>query len=84
MDYNKTATRILRYSGKDYNDLGKYEDCLKIKDEKFNYILATIPKSFPIPISLGICVPDVCTTKDFNSAKPYLITVINEYIPEIF
>ena len=84
IEYNKTAARILRYSGKDYNDLGKYEDCLNIKAEDFNYILATIPKAFPIPISLGICVPAICSTEDFNQAKSYLIQEINEYIPEIF
>ncbi|CDW91686.1 UNKNOWN [Stylonychia lemnae] len=84
MEYNKTVTKILRYSGKDYNDFGKYEDCLNIKDEKFSYILATIPRVFPIPISLGLCLPAICTSQDFNNAKPYLIEVINQYIPEIF
>ena len=57
MKYNKTVSRIFRNSGKDYNDLGRYEDCLNIKDKEFRYILASVPKAFPIPMNLGICVP---------------------------
>lgn len=56
---------MYRNSGKDYNDLGRFEDCSNTDDE-FRYILATIPDVFPVPMSLGICVPSVCTVQDFN------------------
>ena len=57
---NETLEEILRNSGKDYNDLGRYEDCT-YELEDFHYILVTVPKAFPIPISLGLCVPKICT-----------------------
>ena len=56
---NETVEKMFRNSGKDYNDLGRYEDCLNTKG--FRYILASVPKAFPIAMSLGMCVPDVCT-----------------------
>ena len=75
---------IFRNSGKDYNDLGRFEDCLDITTEEFRYILATIPKAFPIPMSMGICVPATCNVQDFNNFKPYIIESINVMIPELF
>ena len=56
---NDTVERIIRNSGKDYNDLGRYYDCLDTKG--FRYILATVPHALPITISVGMCVPQVCT-----------------------
>jgi hypothetical protein len=82
MSYNDTLFKIFRNSGKDYNDLGRYEDCENMTD--FRYILATVATVFPIPISLGLCVPIVCTVKDFNSFKPFLVTSINDIIYEEF
>lgn len=81
---NKTLERIFRLSGKDYNDLGRYEDCLKLEDEEFRYVLAAVPKAFPIPMMVGLCVPSVCTIQEFNNYKPYLVNSINRWIPEIF
>lgn len=77
---------MFRNSGKDYNDLGRFEDCLDIgvATDEFRYILGTIPKAFPIPMSLGICVPTICTVQDFNNYKPYIIESINTIIPELF
>ena len=74
--------RILRNSGKDYNDLGRYEDCLNTTG--FRYILATVPKALPIPMSVGLCVPDVCSVQDFNNFKSYLVQTANALIPELF
>ena len=59
LENNETVERIFRFSGKDYNDLGRYEDCLNEKG--FRYILASVPKALPIPMSVGLCVPDVCS-----------------------
>lgn len=82
LDNNETVSRIFRNSGKDYNDLGRYEDCLNLTN--YNYILATVPKAFPIPMSLGICVPSVCKVQDFNAFRAYLVQMVNQLIPELF
>ncbi len=82
LENNETVNRIFRNSGKDYNDLGRYEDCLNLTS--YRYILATVPKAFPIPMVLGMCVPEVCTVQDFNNFKSYLVTAINLLIPEVF
>ena len=74
--------RILRNSGKDYNDLGRYYDC--IDSPGFRYILATVPKALPIGISVGMCVPEVCNVQDFNNFKAYIVQAINALIPEFF
>ena len=73
---------MYRNSGKDYNDLGRFDDCEKM--DNFRYILALVPHVFPIPMALGLCVPAVCTVQDFNSFKPYLVSAINNIIPEFF
>lgn len=79
---NETVERILRYSGKDYNDLGRYYDCLEAQG--FRYILVTIPHALPIPVSVGVCIPEVCTVADFNNFKSYLVQTINSILPEFF
>ena len=82
LENNRTVERILRNSGKDYNDLGRYEDCYST--DGFRYILATVPRAFPIPMSVGLCVPDACTVQDFNNFKGYMVDAINSLIPELF
>lgn len=82
LENDEVVAQIFRNSGKDYNDLGRYEDCLNLSG--FRYILATVPKAFPIPMALGMCVPDVCTVQDFNGFKVYLVQAINLLIPEVF
>jgi len=44
----------------------------------------TVPKAFPIPMSLGLCVPKICTIQDFNEFKPYMVSVVNSLVPELF
>lgn len=61
MTYHETVEKIFRYSGKDYNDLGRYEDCLNSEAEGFHYILVTVPHAFPIPMMLGLCMPQQCS-----------------------
>ena len=56
ISYNDTVMHIFRNSGKDYNDFGRYEDCggdLK----NFNYFMVTVLKKFPIPFTMGLCLP---------------------------
>eukprot|EP00347_Sterkiella_histriomuscorum_P020301 403338330 len=78
----ETIENIIRNSGKDYNDFGRYEDCLNITG--YRYILASVPKAFPIPMSIGLCIPDACEVSDFNNYKPYLIELLNQILPEVF
>ena len=53
--YNDTVLHIFRNSGKDYNDYGRYEDCINIHN--FNYFMMIIKDRFPIPLTLGLCLP---------------------------
>jgi hypothetical protein len=55
MSYNDTVMHIFRNSGKDYNDFGRYEDCNDI--HHFNYFMITVLKKFPIPFTMGLCLP---------------------------
>lgn len=57
---NETVEHIIRNSGKDYNDLGRYYDCINTRED-FRYILASVPHALPIGVSVGLCVPKVCT-----------------------
>lgn len=82
MSNNDTLYTIYINSGKDYNDLGRFSDCKELKG--FNYILASVPHVFPIPIALGICVPSVCNVPDFINYQPYIVAAINSIIPEFF
>ena len=59
LEYNQTLEVMYRNSGKDYNDLGRYDHCVSLPHYK--YILATIPKALPISLNLGLCVPNNCT-----------------------
>lgn len=80
---NATIYFMFRNSGKDYNDLGRYDDCSA--NTNYRYLLASISKGLPISMNLGLCVPSICTAKDFNQLfKSTLITVINTMIPEFF
>lgn len=84
LTYNKTIEKIFRNSGKDYNDLGRFEDCMRINDGDYGYILVSVPHAFPIPIMLGLCMPKVCSVSEFNVFKPYFVNALNQFIPEIF
>jgi hypothetical protein len=82
LENNDTLFKMIRNSGKDYNDLGRYDDCETVLN--YRYILASITRSFPIPMALGMCVPRVCSVKDFNSFKPFLVTSLNDIMVEEF
>jgi|688.fasta_scaffold288691_3 hypothetical protein len=82
MKYSDTTLHIFRNSGKDYNDYGRYEDCTDIHN--FNYFLATVLHKFPIPFTLGICLPAQCSLTDLDDFKPILINVVNAMIPNMF
>jgi len=58
MSYNDTVMSIFRNSGKDYNDYGRYEDCSAL--HHFNYFMITVFNKFPIPFTMGLCLPQEC------------------------
>ena len=82
MSYNDTVLHIFRNSGKDYNDFGRYEDCGAI--HHFNYFMITILKKFPIPFTMGLCLPNECSLDDLNDFKPFLTEAINDALPNMF
>lgn len=62
MSYNDTVMHIFRNSGKDYNDFGRYEDCQEV--HHFNYFMIAVLKKFPIPFTMGLCLPQECQMED--------------------
>ena len=82
MSYNNTVMHIFRNSGKDYNDFGRYEDCNKI--HHFNYYMITVLKKFPIPFTMGLCLPQECDLTDLEDFKPFMTKAINGALPNMF
>ena len=82
MEHNKTLGIIFELSGKDYNDYGRYEQCLNT--EGLTYFLITIPKFWSIPISLGLCLPDVCRIDDLEDFKMSIVDSVNAAVPIAF
>ena len=75
---------MFRNSGKDYNDFGRMDDCEA--DPQFDYLLGSVTtaKLFPIPVSMGLCLPTVCNEANLNEIKPYFMKAINNQLPYIF
>ena len=82
LSYNNTLMHIFRNSGKDYNDFGRYEDCNEI--HHFNYFMVTVLKKFPIPFTMGLCLPAECQLEDLNEFKPFMTKAINAALPNMF
>lgn len=86
-NFMKNSDKIIqmaRNSGKDYNDFGLMDDCEH--DPEFDYLLGSVTtaKKFPIPISMGFCMPTVCNEANLNEIKPYIMKALNNQIPYIF
>jgi len=79
---NDEFLHVFRNSGKDYNDYGRFSDCTEIHN--FNYYIATVLHKFPIPFTLGMCLPAQCSMDDLNEFKPFLVKVVNSMIPNMF
>ena len=82
--YNETAFKIWHYSGKDYNDYGRYHECVEQPD--YNYILGIINSdlNLPNPLMWGLCLPNVCKAADINEFKGFLVGLFNENMGSIF
>ena len=75
---------MYRNSGKDYNDLGRMDDCEA--QDGFNYLLMTFEtdEKLPIPLGLGLCVPTICKEADLNEFLPIFLPPLNNKLPDIF
>ena len=84
MTNSEMVLQIYRNSGKDYNDFGRYHECIDIPG--FDYLLAdaSFSKQIHNPMSVGLCIPNVCKEYDLNSFKPYVIPAVNSYLSLIF
>ena len=78
MTNSEMVLQIYRNSGKDYNDFGRYQECIDMPG--FDYLLAitSFSKQIYNPMSVGLCIPNVCKESDLNSFKPYVIPAVNE------
>lgn len=52
----------------------------------FDYLLAitSFSKQIYNPMSVGLCIPNVCKESDLNSFKPYVIPAVNDQLSFIF
>ena len=67
---------MVSYTGKDINDLGRYDDCQNLTFT--HYILFTIRNSLPINIFIGLCAPINCSSHDFTvTLKPEIRKLID-------
>lgn len=82
IQYNDTVLHMFRNSGKDYNDYGRYHDCLNIHN--FNYFMVLILHRFPIPFTWGLCMPSQCQVEDLMEFRPFLAKAFNAAIPNMF
>ena len=84
MTNSETVYTIMRNSGKDYNDFGRYQECENLAG--FNYILATVDPKLKLsnPLSVGLCLPSVCKETDMNSLKPIIVPSLNKAFPDLF
>mmetsp|Transcript_13804 Transcript_13804/g.9952 ORF Transcript_13804/g.9952 Transcript_13804/m.9952 type:complete len:176 (-) Transcript_13804:558-1085(-) len=83
MEYRDTLYTMYRNSGKEFNDLGRYKDCSNLTGE-FRYVLASIPDVLPTEVSMGLCVPYVCTVQDLDQFKPFFVQIINNMLMEFY
>lgn len=80
-EVKKTLTKSLPaieyfyLSGKGYDDLGRYNECVEAKDSKYALIVADY---MSIHIMLGICVPEECTTSEIKNTVISVIEFLDK------
>jgi hypothetical protein len=72
--------KMVYYSGKDVNDLGKYSACRQSPDTR--YVVFSVNK-LPMGVYLGICGPLECSEDDYNTLRPSLVDVGNAILEQI-
>ncbi len=75
---------MIRTSGKDYNDFGRFSDC-KDRPDQFRYMLLTCKEDrcgnrFPTSMSLGLCVPKECSRDEFMQLFDKMNPMLNSLI----
>ena len=78
---NDTLLHIIRNSGHDYNDFGRFHDCKHVHN--MNYYLVSILDKFPVPMAVGLCLPQECSLSDVESFKPTLLNGIESVMPNM-
>jgi hypothetical protein len=73
---------VVRNSGHDYNDFGKYNDCHRGK-HSMNYYLVSVLDKFPVPLAVGLCLPAECSLEDVRGFAPTLMKVFQGALPNI-
>lgn len=68
---------IFRNSGKDYNDFGRYKDCITNPEQEMRYFLLAVLDKYPFPLSVGLCLPAVCELLDIEGFKSHLVSGLN-------
>ena len=81
MTESDTVLHIIRNSGHDYNDFGRYRDCRTV--HKMNYFLVSILDKFPVPMAAGLCLPQECSLAAVNEFKPTLLKAIQAALPNM-
>lgn len=46
--------------------------------------MVTVLKKFPIPFTMGLCLPEQCQLADLDEFKPFLTKAINGALPNMF
>ena len=76
-NYSGQIGMMVYNSGKDINDLGRYEDCNEL--DYARYISFSV-NGLPVGVYLGICGPAECTSEDYSLVSPKLATIANDII----
>jgi len=65
------AKLMLYYSGRDFDQLGQYDECNKLSSSKYVLIQTTFRETNAV---LGFCGPKECSSHDYKEASQYLIS----------
>ncbi|CAG9329041.1 unnamed protein product [Blepharisma stoltei] len=71
---HKDATKMLYYSGRDFDDLGKYDDCNDLDSAKYLLIRGKVQGNIGM---IGLCGPKECSTSDYDDLKGWLDVALN-------
>jgi hypothetical protein len=79
---SESVIHVLRNSGHDYNDFGRYSDCVNLHG--MNYFLVAVLEKFPVPLAVGLCLPSICTLGEVEEFKPFFLHGIQGALPNLF
>ena len=79
MDYSGELGTMAYYSGRDLNDLGRYESCNQDPDTR--YVTFWL-QGASIGIYLGICGPESCSQADYSLLSPAMADYVSALVTE--